>query len=206
MFIEDPPFPRDLSYGSGGGPRYRTDMVELVSGVEERNQTWTYSRARFNAAFGVRTDSQLDTLIDWFHVAEGKTHGFRFRDWADYKSCGWQETPAFDDQVIGVGDGATTDFPLIKTYTQGAVSRTRLITKPLTGTVLAASAGLEVTAFTVDTATGIISFTTAPANGETLTAGYEYDIPVRFDTDELNVVLDNYLAGSLDVPLVEIRL
>ncbi len=200
-------FPDDISRGARGGPERRTQIVELASGDEERNASWANSRRRYDAAYGIRRADDLAAVVAFFEARNGRLYGFRWKDWADYKSCLPSGMPAATDQTIGTGDGATTDFQLVKVYASGSQSWTRTITKPVDGTVLVAIDGVEqTTGWSVDTTTGIVSFTTAPANGAAITAGFEFDVPVRFDTDTLDVTLDVERLGSItSIPLIEVR-
>ena len=208
-FLETPRFPDDISYGSSGGPSYNTTIVPFKSGAESRNINWAKSRYRYDVGYGVRTQAQLYSLIEYFHAVAGKGHGFRYKDWSDWNSSGDQThgaTVSDTDQTIGTGDGVETDFQLIKTYTKGALSRSRTITKPESGTVVVALNGTpQASGWSVDTATGIVTFTTPPGNTVVVTAGYKFDVPVRFDTDELPVMFEDYELQSANVPLVEIR-
>lgn len=198
MSFVETQFPVDISYGSSGGPAYSTDVVVTQSGYEQRNINWEHARARYNVAHGVKTQSQLDTLIAFFRARKGRAHGFRFKDWADYQAV---------NQLLGEGDGAVTEFQLVKTYTSGAVSETRLIHKPVSGSVLVYIDSVLVTSgVSVDCNTGLITFTTAPADGAEIAADFEFDVPVRFATDTLDVRLENYGVFSwLEIPLVEVR-
>src|SRR6185295_947457 len=119
-------FPTDIAYGSAGGPEYSTDIVITQSGYEQRNANWSAARARYNVAHGVRTQAQLDDLIAFFRARKGKAHGFRFKDWTDYKIVA---------QVLGTGTGSQTAFQLVKTYTSGGVTETRILAKPVAGTL-----------------------------------------------------------------------
>jgi len=200
-------FPTQISFHSSGGPERKTEIVTLGSGFEERNAVWANSRRRYNAGYGVRSLDELHAAIAFFEARLGRLYGFRFKDWTDYKSCapGVAVTPF--DQPLGAGDGHTTRFPLVKTYSSGPASWQRLIRKPVAGTVRVAIAGSEVTSFAVDTTSGSVTFTTAPATGAVLTAGFEFDTPVRFDSDTLSVNLANFRAGDIaNIPLVEVLL
>lgn len=207
MAFHEVRFPDDISRGARGGPERRTQIVELASGDEERNASWANSRRRYDVAYGIRRADDLAAVVAFFEARNGRLYGFCFKDWADYKSCAPSQTPSATDQIIGTGDGTTTDFQLVKVYRSGSQSWTRTITKPLDGTVLAAIDGVEqASGWTVDTSTGLISFTMAPASGATITAGFEFDVPVRFDTDTLDVTLDLERLGSItSIPLLEIR-
>ena len=207
MAFHEVRFPDNISRGARGGPERRTQIVELASGDEERNASWANSRRRYDAAYGIRRADDLAAVVAFFEARNGRLYGFRWKDWADFKSCLPSKTPAATDQAIGTGDGATTDFQLVKVYTSGAQTWTRMITKPVAGTVLVAVDGTEQTSgWSVDTTTGIVSFTTAPTAGAAITAGFEFDVPVRFDTDTLDVTLDIERLGSItSIPLIEVR-
>ena len=200
-------FPDDISRGARGGPERRTQIIELASGDEERNASWANSRRRYDVAYGIRRADDLAAVVAFFEARNGRLYGFRWKDWADWKSCLPSQTPAATDQNIGTGDGATTDFQLVKVYSSGSQSWTRTITKPVDGTVLVAIDGVEATSgWSVDTTTGIVSFTIAPASDVVITAGFEFDVPVRFDTDTLDVTLDVERLGSItSIPLIEVR-
>lgn len=282
-FIESPRFPISVGFGTAGGPGYNTNVVVLDSGYEQRNDNWVYPRHRYDVATGVKHTLTLEDLIAFFHVAKGRFNGFRYKDIYDYKSCSIYTDPASTDQEIATADGVVMQFQLKKTYTKGIYTQSRIITKPVTGTVLISISGITVTNYSVDLTTGIITFSaeegdsilsinqanpcevttvyphglitgesvylygivgptilnsnrykitvtasdkftldgvdstaypayvsggeyrTQPQNGEVIKAGYEFDVPVRFDIDQLNTSLDTYRAGRASVPLVEIR-
>ncbi len=200
-------FPDNISRGARGGPERRTQIVELASGDEERNASWANSRRRYDAAYGIRRADDLAVVVAFFEARNGRLYGFRWKDWGDYKSCLPSGTPAETDQVIGTGDGTATAFQLVKAYTSGAQTWMRIITKPVAGTVSVALDGtVQASGWSVDTTTGLVTFTTAPANGTAITAGFEFDVPVRFDTDQLDVTYDIERLGSItSIPLIEVR-
>lgn len=210
-FLETPRFPDDIAEGSQGGPGYSTSIVVVRSGQESRNVLWSYPRHEFDVAYGVRSIGQLESLIEYFHAVGGMAYGFRYKDFADFKSCRTEDTPAATDQVLETDD--FINYQLIKTYTKGSFSRQRVISKPVDGTVLVAvndvpmDAGSSAYPWSVDTTTGIITFDSGVVldSGDEVSAGYEFDVPVRFDTDRLVTVYEQYLAGSASVPLIEIR-
>lgn len=208
MAFHEVRFPDNISRGARGGPERRTQIVELASGAEERNASWANSRRRYDVAYGIRRADDLAAVVAFFEARTGRLHGFRFKDWADFKSCLPSQTPGWTNQPIGTGNGAATLFQLTKRYTSGAQSWTRAITKPVAGTVTVALNGTpQVSGWSVSTATGLITFTTAPALGVAITAGFEFDVPVRFDTDALDVTLDLERLGSItSIPLIELRL
>lgn len=202
-------FPLDIALGASGGPERRTEIVTLGSGREERNSPWAMSRRRFNAGLGLRKLDDIHALIAFFEARRGRLHGFRWRDRADWKSGAPSASVSARDQMLGVGDGERRAFQLVKTYLSGDASYTREITKPVAGSVLVEVSNApmqESDDFIVDTGTGIVSFTLPPAPGAAVMAGYEFDVPVRFDTDFLDINLAAFEAGSIpDIPVIEIR-
>ncbi len=164
--------------------------MTLANGFEERNTPWAHSLHHYDAGVGLRSLDDVGALIAFFEARGGQLYGFRWKDWADFKSCAASGAgPAFDDQIIGTGDGVTRGFALQKAYRSGrAESISGSITKPVPGTVLAGIEGVplvESIGFEVDVTTGIVTFTDAPDVGVTVTAGFEFDVPVRFDTDRI---------------------
>jgi uncharacterized protein (TIGR02217 family) len=208
MAFDEVRFPDNISRGARGGPERRTRIVELASGREERNSPWAGSRRRYDASYGIRRADDLAAVTAFFEARMGRLRGFRWKDWSDYKSCLPSQTPSATDQLIGQGDGSVTSFQLTKTYASGLQSYARVVNKPVAGTVLVAVGGVEQSSgWSIDTTTGIVTFTVAPATGASVTAGFEFDVPVRFDSDLLDVTLDIERLGSItSIPLVEIRL
>lgn len=209
MAFHEVQFPTDISAGSSGGPERLTDVVTLRSGHEQRNTIWANSRQRYDASMGIRNVDKLYETVEFFEARRGRLHGFRWKDWKDYKSKSPRSVVAFNDQQIGTGTGVLTTFQLSKTYSATSNPWVRNITKPVSGTVLIGKAGVQqtiTTQFTVDTTTGIVTFLAAPANGQVITAGFEFDVPVRFDIDFLNVSLEAFEAGNLpQIDILEIR-
>ncbi|MFC3118906.1 DUF2460 domain-containing protein [Jhaorihella thermophila] len=207
MAFHEVRFPEDISRRARGGPERRTQVVTLASGEEERNASWANSRRRYDVAYGIRRADDLAIVVAFFEARNGRLYGFRFKDWADYKSCAPSQAPSATDQQIGTGDGTTTTFQLVKAYSSGSQSWTRTITKPVADSVTVAIDGVEqASGWSVETTTGLVSFDPAPATGAVITAGFEFDVPVRFDTDTLDVTLDFERLGSItSIPLLEIR-
>ncbi|WP_439271855.1 DUF2460 domain-containing protein [Pseudochrobactrum sp. HB0163] len=185
-------FPTDISYGASGGPIFMTDVVATVSGHEQRNSKWSQSRAKYNVASGIKTEAQWQALIAFFRARRGMAIGFRFKDWSDYKA---------ENQPLKSLGG--NEYQLVKQYVSGAAVYERDITKPVTGTVkLYEDSILQASGWSIDTATGII---TTSLSG-TLTADFEFDVPVRFDTDEMSISMDSFDAGNWgSIPLIEVR-
>ncbi|MDP2063301.1 MAG: DUF2460 domain-containing protein [Phaeovulum sp.] len=202
-------FPTSLSFGSVGGPERRTEIVTLANGYEERNTPWAHSRRHYDAGVGLRSLDDVEALLAFFEARQGQLHGFRWKDWADYKSCPASRVVAYDDQPIGAGDGVQAQFQLQKIYLSGGVSYARPVTKPVLGSVKVGVQGhhrAEAVDFEVDLQTGIVSFGTAPPVGALVTAGFEFDVPVRFDTDRILVSVASFQVGDLpQVPVVEVR-
>jgi uncharacterized protein (TIGR02217 family) len=205
-------FPTAISRAAHGGPERRTDVVVLGSGAEERNARWADSRRSWNAGYGIKSLDDLHAVIAFFEERRGRLHGFRWRDPMDFKSCPPEAIPTALDQPIGTGDGTTAAFQLTKTYGSAFNPWTREIRKPVEGTVLVAVNGAVQTPgtdYAVDPANGIVTFLPGhiPAAAQPITAGYEFDVPVRFDTDRLEINLQGFRHGAIpSIPIVEIRL
>lgn len=202
--------PLRLALGATGGPTRRTDIVALSNGGEARNARWADARRRYDVGTGLRSLGDLYTLTEFFEARCGQLYGFRFRDPVDHASGRYGAPVSAIDQVIGTGDGVNAVFQLRKTYGDGGGATSRRIEKPVAGSVQIAVDGqpLDAGAFTVDETTGqvIIDASVVPAPGTDVTAGFEFDIPVRFDTDRIEINLAAFEAGSVpSVPLVEIK-
>lgn len=208
MAFHEVRFPTDLSFGALGGPERRTEIVTLANGHEERNSPWAASRRRYDAGLGLRGLDDIEALLAFFEARAGQLHGFRWKDWADYRSAPASKPIAAGDQLLGSGDGARSGFGLRKAYASGAQVHHREILKPVVGSVRVAVAGVEQAAgWAFDPSLGQVVFDSPPVAGALVTAGFEFDVPVRFDTDRIEVSLATFQAGELPrVPVVEIRL
>jgi len=204
MAFHEVSLPARLAFGSTGGVERRTDIVTLASGYERRSTPWAQGRRRYLIGAGLRSLDDMAALTAFFEARRGRLYGFRFRDFADFKSCGPGGIVAATDQAIGAGDGLRRSFPLTKTYGDQA----RDICKPVAGSVRVAVNGVEPSgsAWGVDTTTGLVTFGAAPLNGATITAGFHFDTPVRFDADRIEVTLESFGAGRIvAMPLIEVR-
>lgn len=199
-------FPASLSFGSLGGPERRTEVVTLANGFEERNTPWSHSRRRYDAGVGVRSLDDIEVMIAFFEARRGPLFGFRWKDWQDFRSCAASGQNHFADQIIGMGDGTTASFQLVKTYESGGYTYERPIKKPVQDTVIIGVNGVGVSDWSIDVATGLVTFDTPPASGASITAGFEFDVPVRFAVDAIQTSMASYQAGDLpSVPVVEVR-
>lgn len=208
MLFDDVRFPTSIARGATGGPERRTDVVSTASGREERNSRWAHSRRTYNVGFGIKTVADLQNVIDFFEARRGRLHAFRFKDFVDFKSCAPQASPQATDQKLGIGTGSQASFQLVKHYGAPLRDYARNIHAPVAGSVIVAVNGVATTAFTLDVTTGVVTFNAGsiPASGAIVTAGFQFDVPVRFDTDRISVNLSHFEAGEIpDVPLVEVR-
>lgn len=192
-------FPPKVAYGASGGAEFNTSITTTFSGFEQRNVNWQKARGRWDVSTGIKTKTDMDILQAFFRARFGKAYGFRFKDWSDYQAVG---------QTLGTGNGTQTAFQLTKAYTSGAYSYSRDIKKPVTGTVkIYLNAVLQGAGFSVDLTTGIVTFSSAPGAGVIVSADFDFDVPVRFDTDTLAVRADGPGIFVWDaIPIVEIRL
>lgn len=198
MSFSDIRFPESIAYGSSGGPLFSTDIVTTESGHERRNSNWSVARARYNVAHGVKTKQQMDELIAFFRARKGRAFGFRFKDWSDYQGT---------NEQIGVGDGITTQFQLVKHYTSGNDTHKRIITRPINDNFsLYINGQIQSSNYSIHTSTGMLTCDAAPAIDDIITADFEFDIPVRFDSDAMEASLDAHGIHSwTNISLIEIR-
>ena len=194
-------FPVDIALGASGGSGYSTDIVEMFSGHEQRNSNWSISKGIWNISYSKKTKQQIKSLVDFFHSKKGKAIGFRFKDYSDFEAIG---------SNIGTGDSSTTEYQLRKEYSTSEDTVYRNITKPVNGTVKIYVNGVlqtEGVDYTISYTTGLITFTTAPTTGQIITADFEFDVPVRFDADQINIVVEDPDTYSWDgINIVEIKI
>lgn len=200
-------FPTDISNNSKGGPGYLTHIISVDSGFEQRNSVWPYPRHGYDASYGVRTAAQMEVVVRFFNVMRGRATGFRYKDPLDHKSCSYDLEPTWGDQVlISSAAGGETTAQLYKSYSLGGQATIRPITKPVTGTVVVGKNGGEMSSgWTIDTTTGIITFDTPLVATDSITAGYYFDVPCRFATDELNVEYEGPMISDATIQIIEVR-
>ncbi|GAA0784137.1 TIGR02217 family protein [Roseibium denhamense] len=206
----DEQFPAGVAFGALGGPERRTEVVGLATGYETRNARWADSRRRYDAATGIRSLADLRDVVAFFEKVRGRLYGFRFRDPFDHSSTNTAALPSAFDQWIGAGDGTIDRFALRKAYGAGIAGYSRLIRLPDPSSAKCAINGQELVRgsdFSVDPVTGELVFSLPPPAGEAVTAGFLFDVPVRFDTDRLELSLTHFEAGDIpSIPLIEIRI
>jgi uncharacterized protein (TIGR02217 family) len=208
MAFDNVRFPTAIAHGATGGPERRTDVVLTASGREQRNSRWADSRRKYNVGYGVKSLADIHTVLAFFEERRGRLHAFRFKDSADFKSCQPQQAIAATDQQLGTGNGTQDGFQLVKSYGTGLRNYQRVITAPVVATLSVAVNGNTTASFTANETTGIITFNAGniPASGAIITAGFEFDVPVRFDTDALSINLSHFNAGAIpDIPLIEVK-
>ena len=209
MAFHEIQFPPKLSFGSVGGPERRTEIVTLTNGFEERNSPWAHSRRRYDAGVGLRSLDDMAALIAFFEARAGQLHGFRWKDWSDFTSAQPSRALTPGDQEIGRGDGNSVEFRLSKLYRSGSQSYRRPILKPVSGTVKIAVGDVELFEtidYAVDHEAGVVRLNVAPIMDAPVTAGFEFDVPVRFDTDRISVSVASFQAGEVpQIPVVEVR-
>jgi uncharacterized protein (TIGR02217 family) len=195
-------FPLELGLGASGGPVYQTQVATTASGYEQRNSAWAQARLHYEAGLGVRSEEDLVVLLSFFRARRGRAAAFRFRDPLDHAS-GEGRVIRATDQLLGTGDGIRTSFQLVKNYGGGEPRR---ITRPVPGSLKVALNGTQVENGWELGSGGIIEFDVAPAVGARVSAGFVFDVPVRFASDELSISLATFLAGEIpSVPLIEVR-
>lgn len=210
MGFHEVQFPPAISFGSSGGPGFSTSVVTTDSGAEERIARWNVPRHQFDISYGIRDKADIAAVITFYMARQGAASGFRYKDWDDFTSAADHiGAHAFGDQPLGSGDGSTVNFQLVKKYTSGGVVRTRNITKPVSGTVLIGKNGSNLASgWSVNDTNGVVTLTTPPVEDDVLTAGFQFDVPVRFgeEADQLlNTRIDSFDTRSIpSIPVVEI--
>ena len=203
--FDDVPYPLALGRDATITPEFSTSVAVTASGFERRNSLWSDARLRFDVGPGIRSEAELGTLLAFFRARRGAARGFRLRDPSDFSSNAMIAAPTMTDQRIGTGNGTAASFPLAKLYGEGAAVQLRRITRPHPGSVLVSVDGIPVSGWTLDPG-GIISFTTPPASGKIVRAGFLFDVPVRFAEDRLEISGAAFAAGEApSVPIIEIR-
>ena len=203
--FHDVRFPLPLAFGASGGPVRQTDIVTLASGHEQRNTSQAFSRRRYDAGVGVKSLEDMQVLVRFFEARFGQLHSFRFRDPIDHNSAPTGENISTGDQLLGKADGVMTEFQLTKNYGVQDGACERIITKPVNASVIIAVGGVVTSGFYVNPLTGLVTFQSPPQAGKLVTAGFEFDVPVRFDTEHLSAALESFGAGgAVHVPLLEV--
>lgn len=202
MTFQEVRFPDTISYGARSGGGFMTQYMMSAGGTSFRIGRQAMPKMSYDVGYGLRSFDDLVTVRNFFMSMRGGKHGFRFKDFLDFSSSATDRgTPSNTDQQIGIGDATETQYQLTKTYNDGLDSVTRNITKPVSGTVTIAFDGVDQgSGWSVDTTTGIVTFTTAPSTSVVITAGFEFDVPVFFskDTDEfMGLSMDAYETGSI---------
>lgn len=203
--------PIEVERGAKGGPKFNTTIATLFSGYEKRNVNWLKTRGEWDISYGLMDlfsyqDESFVSLIrevqSLFYVAQGRAHSFRFRDWADYE-IGRPNTY----QSIGLGDGVKTQFQMVKHYVVGSNAYDRVVTKTDSSTLKVSVNGTPITTgFTLNDLTGILTFSLAPASAANIAVYCEYDVPVRFDDDLLELDIEVFNAGKISsIKLIEVR-
>lgn len=202
--FHDVSLPLALAIGAAGGPERVVDVVRLAWGAESRNARWSGSRRKWEVGGVALGSDEAHALVTFFEARGGRMYGFRFRDPVDWKSCAPGAAISAMNQPLGIGDGETTEFQLLKRYESGGAFAERMIRKPVAGSVVVAVDGVATEAFEVDAATGVVTFDAAPAEDAVLTAGFAFDVPVRFDTDRLEMaLLGREAVRVLRAPVIE---
>lgn len=197
MAFHDVRLPDDVERGASGGPEFNTTIIGMSSGREQRNIDWEEVRSSWELSYGIQDKQDFDAVKAFFYARRGKGYGFRFKDWGDFELA---------DEPIGFGDGVENDFPISKTYeTGGPMPYIRLITRPIQPTLLVRIDGVETGSWSLQPG-GIIRLSSPLDDSATLTVSGEFDVPVRFDTDKFQLILETSEAGAIgSLPIVELR-
>ena len=210
--FHDVRLPDDVERGAKGGPSFKTTVLGAISGVEQRNMDWERARHRWNIGYGMESRDNFMSVVNFFYARRGRAFGFRFKDWTDYTSgSGFSLESADPDNrsFLGAGTGAIDEFQLVKHYEDDVSSYTRTITRPVEGTVrvwVDSVEQTETTDWTLDYSTGLITFVVPPPLDDAVEAFFQFDVPVRFNEDSIEVELEWWNAGQIpDIPIIEVK-
>lgn len=196
--FDDVAFPIALGREASVLAEFSTMIVTAQSGAEQRSPDWESARLRYDAGPGVRSEADVRALVDFYRARRGPGIAFRFRDPIDWEA-------RVGGELLGVGDGARTEFALVKRYGDGVDAPVRRITRPVAASVSVTVNGVAASGWTL-LPLGVVSFAVPPAVGAEVRAGFLFDVPVRFAEDRLEVSRATFLAGEVaSVPLVEVR-
>lgn len=203
MSFDSVRLPDDVEKGAQGGPRFKTSVLMTSSGAEQRNANWSRQRCEYQIGYGIQSKTDAAAVIAFYYARQGRLRGFRFKDWADFES---DDAPG---ETLGVGTASpgTTTFQLVKNYTSGGQTYVRKITRPVLGTLHVYWDGVEkLSGWSCNYETGVITFSPAPGLGVIVSAVFEFDVPVRFDTDIMSIQSETAYAIAIpQLTLVELR-
>lgn len=190
-------FPESIAFNSSSILEFNTTIIKSKNGYEQRNINWNTNKMKFNIINGIKTKAELDEVITFFRNVRGAGYGFRFKDWTDYQ---------VDNQYLGLGDGVTKEFQLIKSYrVSDNIVYYRKITKPVISTVRVFINDIESKDFNIDLTTGLITLNTVPEIDSIIKANFEFDVPVRFENDIMEITMNSINSGNIkDITLIEI--
>lgn len=200
MAFHDTRLPEEIERGAQGGPQFKTTIIELSSGFEKRNIDWERTRGEWDISYSLDSKKNQEAVLAFFFARQGRAHSFRFKDWTDYE-IGTLST--LTPQTIGTGDATKKKFQAVRRYVSGGYTFSRAVTRLVSGTVKVYLDGvLQTSGYTYSLSTGIIEFSSAPALNVVVGLICEFDIPVRFDVDKLD--LKAFWSGDFSIPQITI--
>lgn len=201
--------PGTISSGADSTPMWQVDIARAKSGKEKRVARRSSSLRKCTVPLNIRSLNNIHEMISHFEVMNGPWYSFPLKDRLDFRSCAPETTPTATDGLLGTGDGIVATYQVRKAYVSGAFTHYRTILLPVSGTLLVSVAGVtktETTHYTVDYTTGIITFTAGniPTAGQLVKAGFDFHCKVRYDSNDLNTVIEAYRSGSIpSIALIE---
>jgi uncharacterized protein (TIGR02217 family) len=196
-FIESPRFPDEVAAWALGGPQFKTDIAEAVSGDEKRNIVWTYPRCRWNIGAGLREIKDAQATIAFHRNTYGRALGFRFRD--PFDNAADHTSGVLGTTGLGTGLPA---YQLYKNYLVGSQAANRKIVKPVIGSIAVKRGGvLQVQGvaagnYAVDYTTGIATFVADATSGaSSITVGATTQVQLAGAIAGLGIGGLLYLSG-----------
>ena len=209
MAFHDTRLPVDIERGAQGGPRFKTTVMVLGGGLEKRNIDWATTRGEWDIGYGIDDKDAFSTVLTFFYTRQGRAHSFRFKDWADF---------AISDQLMFTTDGSTSTFQMFKRYSSGGINYDRDITKPIaSGWVVTVNAVSQTVVYNtspsasqvaINTLTGVVTLgsTHAATSSQAVKLTGEFDVPVRFANDSIDITVEHFDAGNIpQIPIIEVK-
>jgi uncharacterized protein (TIGR02217 family) len=197
MTFFDIRLPTDISYGAVGGPEFSTTLSTTKSGSEVKIKNWSQPRYKYNIMYGLKNRNQMQKLINFFNVCQGKSAHFRYKDWLDYIAT---------DSFVANGDGVKTKFPLVKQYNFEKYTMARTINLPIISTIVVQINGNNYKDVTFNYNEEVLEFTSPPKSGDVISASFEFDVKARFDIDFLPIsLIEANRYDVKDITIIEVK-
>ncbi len=200
--------PETLALSVRRAQQFTTEIVTAASGFEIRNARRAMARRHYVLESGPIALSEGQKLSAFFDARHGRQYGFLLRDWMDAHTG--LDAPMPDDETLLPLSGADNCFALIKTYRAQSGDVQRRIFKPRRDGFQLSANGRVLKMdidYRLDEVRGCVTLSDNSDNADSLSAGFYFDTPVRFDSDRLEIErLEGDMVRVRSVPIIELML